>query len=296
MEGSKISVDEDDLEPEEPKAEDCCGEGCNPCVYDIYRNQLKKYQSRKIQVETSISLGLSQTDFLPFQLIEIKDELEDTAIYRFQSIDLIELGIGKHLELKVPLIGDIVDDKPNFVDRKYSPIAWTSNTFDVIVKRYENGPASEYLARSKVGDTMQWRGPYGDFQYEKTSQEVQLILCAGTGIAPMIPIISSILENEHDETVLKLYCGCPTLKSRLLLSKLKEFAAFWNFSFTHFVTSDEGEPDWGEKVVRRRIEEIDIQNAIENATKCRVLICGPDSFCDDMKNFVTKVGANFYCF
>jgi len=96
--------------------------------------------------------------------------------------------------------------------------------------------------------------------------------------------------------VIKLLCGCSTLDNRLLLNELKELAAFWNFSFVHFVTSNEGETNWGEKVERRRIQESDIRQALARPDKSFVLICGNDSFCSDMKNFVSSLGAPFYCF
>jgi hypothetical protein len=30
--------------PVEPDAADCCGEGCVPCVFDIYEQALERYQ------------------------------------------------------------------------------------------------------------------------------------------------------------------------------------------------------------------------------------------------------------
>ncbi len=34
-------------EPEKPLPTDCCGSGCERCVYDIYVEQLKQYKSWK---------------------------------------------------------------------------------------------------------------------------------------------------------------------------------------------------------------------------------------------------------
>ncbi|MDZ7693660.1 MAG: oxidoreductase-like domain-containing protein [Balneolaceae bacterium] len=34
-------------EPEKPLPTDCCGSGCERCVYDIYVEQLKQYKAWK---------------------------------------------------------------------------------------------------------------------------------------------------------------------------------------------------------------------------------------------------------
>lgn len=104
------------------------------------------------------------------------------------------------------------------------------------------------------------------------------------------------MNNEEDETVIRLLCGCSNLENRHLLEELKDLAAFWNFSFVHFVNSSDGEVKWGEKVERRQILEADVKNALLVPKKSFVLICGTDQFCDSMKNIVQELGAPFYCF
>ncbi|XP_065352112.1 NADH-cytochrome b5 reductase-like [Cloeon dipterum] len=287
------SVDEE-TEPEEPKVGDCCGEGCNPCVYDIYRESLKRFKAKRPNVISADSLGLDKIEFKPFRLTIITPQTKDTSIYRFESSESISIKIGQHLELLVPCQSE---NGVKEIVRKYSPIAWTDTSFDVIIKRYANGEASKYFDKAEPGNVMSWRGPYGNFSYSKDEQEQLVILCAGTGIAPVIPIIRTIVENSEDETTIKLLCGSHTLEDRLLMDTLNELKAFWNFVYTHYVTSNDGEAGWGEKVVRGRIQETDILNVISaSSKKSKVLICGSDSFCDDMKETVRKTGADFHCF
>ncbi|MDX1617478.1 MAG: oxidoreductase-like domain-containing protein [Balneolaceae bacterium] len=38
-------------EPEKPLPADCCGSGCDRCVYDIYVDRLKQYRAWKKQNE-----------------------------------------------------------------------------------------------------------------------------------------------------------------------------------------------------------------------------------------------------
>lgn len=72
---------------------------------------------------------------------------------------------------------------------RYSPISWADNHFEVIIKRYKTGKMSAYLENVKEGDQVDWRGPYGHFKYSSSDQDLLLILCAGTGIAPLVPVV-----------------------------------------------------------------------------------------------------------
>ena len=37
--------------PREPDPDDCCGEGCNPCVFDTFDTQMERYEENKIEYE-----------------------------------------------------------------------------------------------------------------------------------------------------------------------------------------------------------------------------------------------------
>ncbi|WP_007375583.1 oxidoreductase-like domain-containing protein [Pseudoalteromonas sp. Bsw20308] len=41
------------LKPEKPKSDECCGGGsCCPCVWDTYKEKLKKWQLTQPQIDT----------------------------------------------------------------------------------------------------------------------------------------------------------------------------------------------------------------------------------------------------
>ena len=48
--------------PKEPEPDDCCGDGCNPCVYDTYDMKMERYEDQKTEYE---SLLLEFEDELP---------------------------------------------------------------------------------------------------------------------------------------------------------------------------------------------------------------------------------------
>lgn len=54
------------------------------------------------------------------------------------------------------------------------------------------------------------------------------MLAAGTGLAPMVPILQSITDNAEDETFVTLVCCFKTFDSIYLKTFLQEQARFWN--------------------------------------------------------------------
>ena len=41
-------------EPQEPAQEDCCGEGCDPCVFDLYYERIDKFNEKKDDIRSKI--------------------------------------------------------------------------------------------------------------------------------------------------------------------------------------------------------------------------------------------------
>ncbi|KAF4528265.1 hypothetical protein B566_EDAN014155 [Ephemera danica] len=285
-----------DGEPAEPQPEDCCGQGCASCVWDVYREKLIKWQASRGNISDQCEKCLSKFHFTPCTLLAITFQTNDTSLYKFSVAECScskwpLLQPGQHLELKAFY-------SEEEIIRKYSPINWNGCEFDVIIKRYKTGKMSLFLESVKEGENLDWRGPYGSVTYKSKDQKLLLMLCAGTGVAPMIPIVRSIVEDPDDETIVKMLCGSHTLKTRLLLKELKELAGFWNFSFTHCVPSLDGSPSWGESVVRSHISEASVVEALQpiKVNECKFLICGPEAFNMDMKKVANKIGVPYYCF
>jgi hypothetical protein len=54
--GFTPSLKEKPTPPREPTAEECCGKGCTPCVFDQYAEALERYkaQLKKVQEEDNL--------------------------------------------------------------------------------------------------------------------------------------------------------------------------------------------------------------------------------------------------
>ncbi|HIK01504.1 TPA: FAD-dependent oxidoreductase [archaeon] len=69
------------------------------------------------------------------------------------------------------------------------------------VKLLKDGKLSSALDKLETGDTVEIQGPYGNFLLSEPGLD-QLFIAAGTGVAPLIPMLKSYLENNTCEVTL----------------------------------------------------------------------------------------------
>jgi hypothetical protein len=104
---------------------------------------------------------LTADKFFPFKLIEKLDMTHDTALFRFEAFvpeaATSALPIPSHV---------IVKDDSCQIGRAYSPITYSTNGFDLLVKKYENGSVSKLIHDLKTGESLSVSGPVWSFPYE----------------------------------------------------------------------------------------------------------------------------------
>lgn len=62
------------------------------------------------------------------------------------------------------------------------------------------------------------------------------MLAAGTGITPLYQVARSIVDNEADETFIRLVYACRTAKEVLLKEELDHLSEFWNFTVLYVLS------------------------------------------------------------
>ncbi|XP_035698816.1 NADH-cytochrome b5 reductase-like [Branchiostoma floridae] len=200
-------------EPEKPLPSDCCGNGCVPCVMDIYEQEMQLWReecrSRRegkpsaqqeecrsgregkpsAQKESSdpMTAGpvLSPDKYVTFQLESIQrlthDTTSDTNVYTFHIPENRQLGLatGQHIILRYSTSVQHITLRS--VTGQYTPISPpdAKGYSQVLIKVYQTGVMSRYVRCWKVGDRVEWRGPFGTFTYRanqvreiKTAQPV----------------------------------------------------------------------------------------------------------------------------
>uniref|UniRef100_A0A069DSX9 NADH-cytochrome b5 reductase n=1 Tax=Panstrongylus megistus TaxID=65343 RepID=A0A069DSX9_9HEMI len=296
--------------PEEPSQEDCCQNGCNPCVFDIYKNQLKLWEQNRGYTSTERHDLLSQTRLKPFILKSITTLTANTNLYTFQAaikdnkntVGILPYKAGQYLALR--LCNDT--EKSSFVTRDYTIISNKNDqencSFQVLIKLYDNSQTSEYIKKIHIGDITYWRGPYGDFVYEPNKFRNLLMICIGTGIAPMYPIINEILNNEDDETVIMLMFGCRRPSEIIFREQLSSMSNFWNFNYICYLSQGYSIKDkkYSETFVHGKISEEHIKSCFKFPVEnLQVLVCGSKVFTDEVLNTLLTSGipkTNVYIF
>ncbi|XP_055978248.1 NADH-cytochrome b5 reductase-like [Sorex fumeus] len=289
------------LQPVEPLPTQCCGGGCSPCVFDLYHRDLARWEAARASKDKALLRGdepqsgpslLSMETFSAFRITDVHRLTQDTYRVRFALPGHGQLGLqpGQHLILRAR-VGDLD------VQRAYTPIspANASGYFEVLIKCYPTGLMSQHVESWKAGDTALWRGPFGSFSYQPNQYGELLMLAAGTGLAPMVPILQSITDNADDETFVTLVGCFRTFEDIYLKAFLQEQARFWNVR-TFFVLSQESSPEqlpWSYQE-KTRFGRLAQELVEELVASCRrkpfALVCGSAEFTQDMAGCLQGAG------
>ncbi|XKL61036.1 hypothetical protein PGB90_008093 [Kerria lacca] len=322
--------------PEKPSENDCCGSGCNPCIFDIYEKLLKTHKSGNISSSSSVKIRydlLSPLKYKPFILLNIQKENANCNIYTFKPVivcndvtndfngneqsnfttndttlktivDECINGIlpylpGQHVIMKnVKMVCNRNFENVNTasLSRSYTPVSLAQKeencVMKLLIKLYDNEKMSSFISQLKLFDIVFFRGPFGDFRHIKNSK--YFMICAGTGLAPMYPIIKTILLNEEDESIVRLCFACQTFEDILFREEIRYFSKFWNFKARIYL-SRESTNDFNNRI--RYEERIHLQKLTNDALqkqlrneRFKILICGSESFNKCMTNYVEKLG------
>ncbi|XP_045060134.2 NADH-cytochrome b5 reductase-like isoform X2 [Desmodus rotundus] len=263
------------LRPVEPLPSQCCGSGCSPCVFDLYNQDLARWEAARARKDRSLLRGkesqscpseLSPETFLAFRISAMEKLTEDTYRVQFALPGNSQLGLwpGQHLILRY-------------------------------TQCYQTGLMSRYVESWRAGVTAFWRGPFGGFFYKPNQHGELLMLAAGTGLAPMVPILHSITDNADDETFVTLVSCFKTFEGIYLKTFLEEQARFWNIR-TFFVLSQESSPEqlpWSyrEKTRFGRLAQDLVEELVGSCRrKPFALVCGSAEFTKDMARCLLRAG------
>ncbi|KAJ8040115.1 NADH-cytochrome b5 reductase-like [Holothuria leucospilota] len=299
MDDYEVCVDCLSSRPVEPVPSDCCGQGCSPCVLDIYDEELKLWKkncwkrhgggSDEVQGEP---VDMMKPDEYTICKLITKDQVTtNTFLFTFALPEgySLDLALGQHLVLRqeAPTGG--------IITRQYTPISPTGrrNKFTVLIKLYEDGKMSRCIRDWQVGTHCDWRGPIGSFSYHVNQYSHIYLIAAGTGITPLYGIISHIVENDNEETFVRLLYASRSYNDILLRKKLNELALYWNFSVRYFLSQNSGERQtnsYGEEIHVGRISKTDLAKEIAVTESSQAIVCGTRHFEADMKGYLLELG------
>eukprot|EP00546_Thalassionema_frauenfeldii_P009872 CAMPEP_0178920376 /NCGR_PEP_ID=MMETSP0786-20121207/14971_1 /TAXON_ID=186022 /ORGANISM="Thalassionema frauenfeldii, Strain CCMP 1798" /LENGTH=904 /DNA_ID=CAMNT_0020594437 /DNA_START=27 /DNA_END=2741 /DNA_ORIENTATION=+ len=200
---------------------------------------------------------------------------------------VLGLPTGKHIFVSAKINGETIL-------RRYTPI--TSNhdlgCVKFVIKAYRScerfpngGKMSQYLDTLQIGDTLECRGPVGEFEYlgngnftidhESHSARTFNFVAGGTGITPCMQVVSEILRHPEDPTRVSLIFAARVEGDLLLKSTLDEWAITYPNKFrVHYILSDKTPENW--KYATGYVDRALFQQQLYPAADdCYTLLCGP---------------------
>lgn len=208
-----------------------------------------------------------------------------TLIFKEQSGNYNRLIFEAPFNVFIPAAHHMTIRHPDKFNtfKPYTPISCSGKKIEFFIKKYDNGVMSSYLASLKMGDRIECCGPFGDYEIKEHSQV--LMIAAGTGITPMISILSHSLETLRLKTKFHLVFFNKEMLLENQLQVLKhDFANQFEYEFVKDSTVYNLFPalqqHWSGK--QKRI--------YKTRSDAHVLLCGPRPFCEKMIAEATSFG------
>lgn len=209
---------------------------------------------------------------------EVPPQLREA--YRFQA--------GQHLAVRLPTTGD--------VRRTYSIVCpMGSADLSIGVRVQPQGQVSSFLGNHlRVGDTIDVLTPNGSFHTSIEPQRAKryVAFAAGSGITPVLSIVSSVLEAEPLSSLILFY-GNRTAASTMFLDEVMALKnRFTGRLAVHFLLSRESQDI---ELLNGRLDGARVrqlaQDLFDVASTDEYFLCGPGSMVDDIGRVLRELGA-----
>jgi len=236
----------------------------------------------------------------------------DTHLYTFKLPDnvLYETPVGHHVVVKAVREGMEIGRSytvvtPSLMQREVNDDEKGRNVY-LMIKAYEQGALTPLVNQLHIGDHLSISDCTGTFQFNQLNgvKTVRLI-AAGTGLTPMIRIISHLLYQAEADSVMNLLFANKEIRDILWKDQLNQIAAKHPSRF--HVTYILSKPDDSWKGLKGRINDVILKQFLseEHVSTNHItiptirheqtaqaggenlyLICGPDLFTKSMERML----------
>ncbi len=212
-------------------------------------------------------------EWVDLKLKAIKDVSHDARLLTFEFPNKLSTS---GLVTASCILAKFVTDKGSNVVRPYTPISDTKQkgSFDLLIKKYEDGKMTNHIFGLKPSDTLSFKGPILKWKWEPNQFQEITLIGGGSGITPLYQLIHEILKNKEDKTKINLLFGNKTPSDILLKPELDKLAKQHpgQFEVKYFV--DKAEKEFDGKV--GYIDKDALKSVLkEPSPTSHVFICGP---------------------
>ncbi|XP_045027761.1 NADH-cytochrome b5 reductase-like [Daphnia magna] len=292
---SRVTLPPEPLKPEESQ---CCGQGCQFCILDIYQQELLIWQKKCEELKNcqfEQNNKMSPENYVSCVIERVEKVCSAVFLFHFKlpKNNCIKYTAGQHVIAR-EFTGD------STICRPYTLISLPGlvTTFSILIKLYDDGMMSNIIRKKWLaGYAVDWRGPIGEYNYQPNSYRNVLLIAAGTGITPVYQIARMIIDNPEDETRVVLLYSCRTYADIIFRDKFHQLQDYWNFKVRYFLSDDlkqevEAVRRFNEDINHHRLNEDVVNNELKLIThdNLRVYLCGPKSFEKNIIDNLTKIG------
>jgi len=231
------------------------------------------------------------------KLVEKINVSHDTRKFVFalpSENHILGLPVGQHIYLSAKVDGSLVV-------RPYTPVTSDEDLghMDLVIKVYfknvhprfpDGGKMSQYLENMNIGDTIDVRGPSGLLVYKgqgefgikpdkkSSAKSVKTkkvsMIAGGTGITPMLQLITDVFRNPEDHTSLALLFANQSEDDILVREELEAIQQKYPDRFKLWYTVDRPKEGWtyGSGFVNDTMIK---EHLFEPSEDNLVLMCGP---------------------
>lgn len=231
--------------------------------------------------------SLVPTEWRPYTLVSKRPASPTTAIYRFalpRPDSRLGLPIGKHVSVRADIGG-------KQVMRSYTPITDDSlpGAFELLVKTYPHGRISRRFAELNIGDSLEMKGPRGNYTYVPNMYDRIGMIAGGTGLTPCLQVIKAALRDADDRTKFDLIYANVSQEEILLMEHIDELAAAHPDRLRVHYFLNAAPLGWtgGVGFVSREAIEKHLPHLEENG---QIVMCGPPPMMDAMSRILVACG------
>jgi len=177
------------------------------------------------------------------QIIDLTHDIKQFR-FRLQDPPTIDYVPGQYVQLLSP----VYEKSKEEVYRAYSMSSDPAekDVIETIMRLVPGGICTTYCFEYlKIGDTVKFNGPYGDFHLSDTDAPI-LFIAGGSGMAPIKCMLHQ-MKNENIERKAVYYFGANYVKEMFLVDLMRRFEReLYDFRFVPVVARPE--TDWAGQV------------------------------------------------
>ena len=219
-------------------------------------------------------------------LVQTVQQTPDTRTLRFQVPNEKRFGAkpGQFLSFQWTVDGQRVTRSYTISS---SPVH--ENYVEITPKRMENGCVSVFLnGQAKPGLVVEASGPYGQFYFDERLHKSIVLIAAGSGITPMISMLSYIDDLKLALPVTLLYC----VRTRADIIFQDELVRLRG-TLPHFryeLCLSRPDPTW--KGRSGHLTEEFVSQHVTDLDSPTFFLCGPKGFMESAHQILSTLGIN----